>query len=198
MQIHKIAKELPVISIALAVTVIVLYFAADDESPLFTHLALDKTNATQIWRYVTGHFLHVGSNHLVWNLAATAILCSMLERNYRVLLSVAWFFGLVGVNLWFLGQGTFDFYVGLSGVLNSVFVAVIYSQTRWRGNFLRNNFLILIIFCGYVAKNIYESITGAAIVSDTVLKATPGAHLAGMLGGFLACGFNWLLSGRKA
>ncbi|NIP17674.1 MAG: rhombosortase, partial [Xanthomonadales bacterium] len=79
----------------------------------------------QVWRLLTGHFVHFGTGHLAVNLAAFAIILGWAWRSGRLgsslLLLLA---GCPVLGLLLLLSGA-DWYAGLSGILHGMLVLLI-------------------------------------------------------------------------
>ena len=75
----------------------------------------------QLWRIISGHFVHLGAGHFLLNAAGTAVIALLVAREYRplqwALVSIA---GVTGISLglWSLNP-ELDWYVGLSGLLHT-------------------------------------------------------------------------------
>ena len=99
-------------------------------------LAFDRTHigAGEYWRLVSGHFAHLGTKHLILNLAGMWLVGYLVGSDLR---SAEWVFAWVSaifgvsVGLWFLQPGL-EWYVGLSGLLHGLLAAgIVASIGRW-------------------------------------------------------------------
>jgi hypothetical protein len=83
----------------------------------------------EYWRLWTGHFVHFGLSHLLWNLAVFAVASSWAERvaprRARILLLVAPL--VIGVALYGLDP-ELGFYGGLSGVTAAMLTFLAFAQ----------------------------------------------------------------------
>ncbi len=130
----------------------------------------------ELWRLMTGHWVHGDTAHLAWNLAALAILGWLTERRlgpsglYAALLA-----GMMAVSagIW-LCVPDLDLYCGFSGVLNTLLF--VYLIDAWRKS---NNAMFLLVMLGAAAKIGFELIQSSAIFTGTTWPAVPLAHLAG-------------------
>jgi len=79
----------------------------------------------ELWRLLSGHLVHLGWPHMLWNGAALIVIALLFGRDLseRVWCAVA-FFCAMGVALGMLVlRPDVDAYVGLSGVLHGLFAA---------------------------------------------------------------------------
>lgn len=83
----------------------------------------------EYWRLWTGHFVHFGPSHLLWNLAVFAVASSWAERvtarRARILLLIAPV--VIGVALYGLDPDL-GFYGGLSGVTAAMLTFLAFAQ----------------------------------------------------------------------
>lgn len=137
--------------------------------------------AGQWWRLVTGHLVHLGTGHLVLNLAALATIRLLVDD----LLSAAEWIGtalaaalVIDAGLYFIGSDI-EWYVGLSGVLHGLLAAgalALLGESAALG---------IGIGIGLVAKLAWEQLAGPLPFSES---STGGpvivdAHLYGAAGG---------------
>ncbi|MBI5150570.1 MAG: rhombosortase [Candidatus Omnitrophica bacterium] len=135
----------------------------------------------ELWRFLTGHFVHCSFEHLFWDLAAFVILGTAVELNDRHALipSLAW--SCLAVSVWLLwGEGKWTTYCGLSGALNGLLVVA--AMMLWRQT--RQNMYVVVIFAT-VAKIIFEFTTHKTIFTSLSSQAVPSAHAAGVVIGAL-------------
>jgi len=165
----------------------VAVFMASRDNTVFTWLALDQEQATQVWRAISAHWVHIDRVHLGWNLLGLGVLGSLLELERPNLLWVSLLAGSAVVAVWFLVAGPTRYYVGLSGVLNTLLVLVLWSQ--WQGaasqsgvNWLQRA-LVLLIACAVLARLLLESVSSVRLTG--VENSAPLAHVAGAIAGVL-------------
>lgn len=141
--------------------------------------------AGEYWRLLTGSLLHLGWGHLLLNLAGMllAVLLFPALRSGR-LRYLAFLIGLmtVGAGL-YLGSPDIQWYLGLSGVLHTLFVAA--CVVEWRA---APRWDVGLYGALLATKLAYEQWVGALPGS---VQATGGpvvvdAHLYGAVGGVLA------------
>lgn len=147
----------------------------------------------QLWRLLSGHFVHLGWSHAVLNGVGLALICYLfLDRFTRA----AWLaISLVSIVIIDAGFWVFEpqlrWYVGLSGVLHGYLAAGSISGMRDRQT------EAWVIGALLVVKLAYEQLAGPMPGSEGASggNVVVAAHLYGALAGALAGGF---LSFRKA
>ena len=142
------------------------------------------------WRWLTAHWLHLNLTHLWLNLAGLALLSYVFAGYLRV-----WQWGLavglgvlaVDLGLWYASP-QIQHYVGLSGVLCSVWLVAAYQAAR-QGEALGG--LALVVLLLKLASEWGGNSVGQTFFGMTVVSV---AHLYGALGGVLACCLErWLV-----
>lgn len=149
-------------------------------------------NAGELWRLISGHFIHLGWSHFFLNIGGLLAIWFVYGQ---YLPRVAWFAAFIG--LAFAISGAFyllnldlQHYVGLSGVLYGILtivtIRVLFDFSIWQHSKFFY-FGSLIIF-GYIILRIsYEQFYGPVPLSQ---RATPGnvivdAHLYGVVFGII-------------
>ncbi len=126
--------------------------------PVRQALAYDRSAILhgQLWRVFTGNFVHLGWRHVGEDMAGYVLLCLLLEDvlpGWRCPWLVI--LGSVGVGIGlFLGDPELHWYMGISGALNTLWIAgamLLMRQIDWIG-------WILAIFLSL--KLIYEQLQG--------------------------------------
>lgn len=132
----------------------------------------------ELWRLLTGHWVHGDWQHLAWNLMAFGILGWMTESSLGHLkLYTALIAGMCVVNAWvWWFIPSLDFYCGLSGILNTLLFVILIDG--WLSS--RKLIFPLVAF-GATAKIGFELFHSSAIFTHTSWPAIPEAHLAGAL-----------------
>lgn len=173
----------------------------------FAQLVLDRASPAEAWRWLTAHFIHVGTGHLLWNLAALALLGAVIEFGGRGARDLwpAVLTGALAVSLWFFLVDRSPFYCGLSGVLNTLLIVALARshpplaaqdrESGARGGAV--TVLLWLIGAGAFAKAGYELWTGAALLTDHPWPAAPGAHLAGLTAGCALVAGRRFLTGHS-
>ena len=141
------------------------------------------------WRLLTGHFAHLGTTHLVLNLAGLLLVWLLVGRHID---RSGWLLGLcvsiaaVSGGFWFLDTNML-WYVGLSGILHGFLVAGAIVGLR---SLPTESVIILgIVF----AKLGWEQLAGPLPGSESVSggDVVVNSHLFGGIGGLLAGGIEW-------
>ena len=148
-------------------------------------LAWDRgaLGAGEVWRLVSGHFVHLGWSHCALNVAGLLLVWTLVGRNLGArawgivaLLSIV----AIDAGLWLINT-ELDWYVGLSGLLHGLLAAGLLSGVLRR--------IVLAAFL--VAKLGWEQFSGPlpGSVSSTGGAVIVDAHFYGALGGLLGA---WL------
>ena len=144
----------------------------------------DAIGAAEAWRLLSGHFVHLGWNHLLLNLAGLALVTWLVGARYGIwhwILILAASIAAMDAGLW-LWNPELDWYVGLSGLLHGLLAAGLLSGAIARDR----EAIVLAVFV--LAKLVWEQLAGPLPGSE----ATAGgavivdAHLYGAIGGLLA------------
>jgi len=140
----------------------------------------------EVWRGLTGHFLHTNGIHLLLNLAALILLWALHGHFYNLVNYSLLFITsaiICSVGLYFFSPQISQ-YVGLSGVIHGIFVfgAVMDIYNKDKTGYL--------LFIGVWLKVGHEQLYGAGDHVSTLIDATVAvdAHLWGAVGGLLFSG----------
>ena len=137
--------------------------------------------AGQVWRLLTGHFVHLGVSHTLLNLAGLVLVWILVGRAFtrqQWLCVMAGSVAAIDLGLWF-GSPQLEWYVGLSGLLHGMLAAGIVAGLADR------SYEALILAVVVAGKLAWEQLAGPLPGSE----ATSGgavivdAHLYGVLGG---------------
>jgi len=137
-----------------------------------------------LFRLVSGHFVHVDTEHLIWNTLGLLILGSLIEMRSRKLLVISLVMGIFSVTLFlFSPWSNITIYCGLSGVLNTLLVIalwMIWTETKstW----------IIVTFAVCLLKVLIEMATSQSVISTISWPPSPEAHCAGLIGGIIIVG----------
>jgi rhomboid family GlyGly-CTERM serine protease len=145
----------------------------------------------ELWRLVTGHFVHLGWPHTWMNLAALAVLCLLFERTLSAVdWVVATAAGIAAIDVGFLVlQPDLDWYVGLSGLLHAWVAFGTVELLGGRAGRVDRR-LGGILAAGLLAKLAWEHWVGPVPLSAETAGGyvVVSAHLYGAIGGGLAAG----------
>ena len=143
----------------------------------------------QVWRLLSGHFVHCTFEHLFWDIVGLIILGAVIEVHDRRQVMPALLMSCAGVSLWLLSdQAPFARYCGLSGALNGLLVVAVVLHYRETKNRI---YLLAIVLT--VIKMIFEFTTHQTIFTDLAAQSMPGAHAAGFISGLCyIAGWRWL------
>jgi rhomboid family GlyGly-CTERM serine protease len=147
----------------------------------------------EVWRLLSGHFVHLGWSHLVLNgmglLLVSYLVASRYATRQWLLITV---FVVAGIDLgfWVL-QPQLEWYVGLSGLLHGLLAAGLVSGV------LQRQPEYLLVAAGLAAKLLYEQLAGPLPGSEGTAggSVVVAAHFYGAIAGALAGAFFCL---RKA
>ena len=149
----------------------------------------DAVASGQLWRLVTGHFVHLGWSHLLLNLLGLALVCWLVGHAFNWL---RWLYiGLVilatmGAGFWFL-YPVLDWYVGLSGLEHGLIAAGLLA------GIVNRDREAMILACFVVAKLGWEQAVGPLPGSESTAGGAVivDAHLYGAIGGVLGALLSW-------
>ena len=181
----------------ITVAVAAILFVGFGPAPADLLLDRQAVASGELWRLLTGHFVHADGEHFLWDVSALALLGVMVERmaglSARRLACVS-FLGIAVINaaLWF-GMPYIGMYCGLSAVLNTIFAyLLLHFMQQQRG------VLFPFLFIGGIAKIIFEWQMGDGLLAVGSWPSLPPLHAAGYGAGVLAyvvCGHT--LSGHS-
>jgi len=144
--------------------------------------------AGELWRLLSGHFVHLGITHLLWDAAGFLLVWYLVGHSFD---RMQWVFVLlvtiVGIDLgfWFL-EPNLSWYVGLSGLVHGFLTAGVV------GSLKSKRIDMWILGAALIAKLVYEALVGplpgsaessggAVIVAAHVYGAIAGAFAAGVI-----------------
>ncbi|HYG65343.1 MAG TPA: rhombosortase [Thermoanaerobaculia bacterium] len=181
--------RLPGVSLLLALPALVIYCLP----ALAARLELDwrAVSGGEVWRIVTGHWTHVSLDHLLWDVAAFAILATACELREscgrrRTLMTVGLAAVAIPITLWLALPGMIR-YRGLSGIDSALFVllAVTILKEELAAGRRGRVWVGALALAAFGAKLGFEAITGTALFTEASGGAVPVplAHLVGGLCG---------------
>lgn len=135
----------------------------------------------ELWRLITGHLVHLGTGHLLMNVAALIAIRGLVDD----LLEAADWVGAMLASALVIDAGLYlvsadvDWYVGLSGVLHGLLAAGIVAMLRPQPVFA--GFLAV----GLVAKLVWEQAVGPLPFTESASggPVIVASHLYGAAGG---------------
>lgn len=136
----------------------------------------------EVWRLISGHWVHSDGAHALWDICALAIIGYLMEEQGRWRMLAAMLLGMLAVDVcvWFF-MPALERYCGLSGMLNSLFVIGL-AGLWWR----YRHPVFLLAGPGLCLKLLLEIAGGQSLVVATAWPSVPLVHLAGSLAGLLA------------
>lgn len=177
------SRKIPVLTIGLVMLTTGLYLMVPDLTPLY--FSADGIARGELWRFITGHLVHADLQHLIWNCLGLAVLGALIEQYSRARLWASLGVGMVAVSALLMSPfSQLVYYCGLSGVLNTLLLVVLWhewSRTRSR--------LVVAIACGSIAKAAIEVTTGQSVLTHISWPPYAWSHVAGLAGGALLVGF---------
>lgn len=180
--------------LTLGIGMISVMLSGYGQAPHIDTLALDRHAPQEFWRWFIAHLSHTDATHLLWNMLAWALLGGALESLNRAMLCWALLIGGVVVNAWFWLISDFMRYAGFSGVLNAVFVVLLFrlfslqppaNRSSHAPGLGADRWLLLAIYVGAWGKALLELTTGQQFMPAGNWSAAPGAHISGLLAGTL-------------
>jgi rhomboid family GlyGly-CTERM serine protease len=159
--------------------------------------------AGQLWRVVTGHAVHFGLEHFVWDAAVFVVLfvlCWRIEpRRCLVSLAVA---TLAIPGVLFVVQPGLATYRGLSGLDSALYVtgALALGGRLWSEGRRSVGIAAFASVAALAAKVAYELATGQTLFVDAAsvgFEPVPLAHVTGALAGMVAFIAHEQAPGRK-
>lgn len=139
-------------------------------------------DAGELWRWVTGHLVHLDLAHALLNAAGLALVWALFARVYsprRWLLIVV--LGIAGIDLGLWWLSDIEWYVGLSGVLNTLAAAGIVREV------IDGDRMAWVVGLLGLAKLVSENISGPMPFLQPAMPVVLDAHLYGALVG-MVCG----------
>jgi len=174
--------EYPLVTVGLGIVALVLFCGGD----MFSLLQYDRAaiGAGELWRVITGHWLHWSFDHFLWctiTFLAIGSICENLSRKgYIATLVLA---SLIIPLVCWLAAPELAYYRGLSGLASAIFMfgAVMMVRDAWMVRDWRKVLLPAVAGLAFAGKVLFEFVTGSLLFVDTtgVFAPVPLAHLAG-------------------
>ena len=173
------SRQIPVLTLGLISILVGLYFLVPDRTLLY--FSADEIAGGQTWRIVSGHFTHADLQHLWWNIIGLAVLGTMLERHSRGYWWASLVTGIIAVSVLLLSPfSQLENYCGLSGVLNTLLLVLIWLE--WR---ISRSGLMIVIAIGSIAKVAVEIYLGESLLTNISWPPYAWSHAAGLAGGVI-------------
>ena len=178
------------VAAATAALCVVLQATGLNASLRFDRAAIDSG---QWWLLLTGNFVHLGTSHLLMNIAGLGLVAALVWRRFAAMDWLILIVGssvIVGVGLWWRNPELF-WYVGFSGTLHGLIIAGTLADLRvWPKS-------ALVLLVAVIGKLAWEQFGGALPGSESVAggNVIVDAHLYGAIGGALL-GIPLILAGR--
>ena len=138
--------------------------------------------AGEHWRWITGHFVHLDLAHAALNAAGLALVWALFARVWsprRWLLIVV--LGIAGIDLGLWWLSDIEWYVGLSGLLNTLAAAGIVREI------IDGDRMAWVVGLLGLAKLVSENLSGPMPFMQSDIPVVLDAHLYGALVG-MVCG----------
>ncbi len=155
----------------------------------FDALVYDRSKllAGQLWRLITGHWVHFSATHLFWNLVILIPAGVWLEKRAPAALRWTLLASPLAISLTLLAfDPALTIYAGISGVASGVLVALAVHGLRTQPTARLWWFAVLLLF---VAKTAIETLRARPFNPDLTAQAihsVPLAHLIGAAVGTLS------------
>lgn len=168
----------PIVTLSITCIIVALYFIA---GAMPESLIWHQQPNTQIWQWISAHFTHISTSHLIWNAAAFVILGSIIEQTSRKVLGLSLAAGIIGVNVYLLSMFEMSAYAGLSGVLNALLITALYFLYKQPAYKLAS----VLTLIASILKIVFEYSYNFSLFSKLPWPAVPEAHMAGLAGGIV-------------
>lgn len=174
-----VAKQYTVPPVAVVLLLLLVFILPEPVKLLLTY-ERDLIGQGQVWRLLTGQWVHWGLGHFVMNVAGVFLLWLLFAEYAQ---GKRYVFAILGVAMMSnLGMYLFDsqvaYYVGFSGTIYGLFAWGAVQDVRQKAAF---GWLLLIGVCAKVA---YDMFVGAVSLSGSEVDALAvSAHFYGVLAG---------------
>jgi rhomboid family GlyGly-CTERM serine protease len=182
------ATGLPVITILAGIFSFLLFFSGEAISFLqYDRLAIANG---EIWRCLSGHWIHWSFDHFLWCVISFVVLGCLCEgisrKGYLATIMTASF--VIPAVLWVF-DSNMQTYRGLSGLASSIFVfgALMMMHKAFKTKEWPMVCLSATAGLGYMAKILFEFFSGSTLFVNTheLFSPVPLAHLSGGLVGLV-------------
>lgn len=153
--------------------------------PVLEWFCFDYTALTrdeELWRFISGHFVHSSLSHAFWDITLFCLLSAYLEKNNPERLCLGLSFSIIGLSLFLLMPVVEVMrYSGLSGV---IYCLLILAYWEWQKN--HNPLLGLIPALMVIGKTLFEWQADEPMFVTEGWSLFAEAHLIGSLIGITA------------
>lgn len=189
--IRRVTEPAIMLAAGIIVLCLVLQSAGFDQSLRFDRAAIGAGN---FWLLLTGNFVHLGTNHLLMNMAGFVLVIALVWTRFNWIewVLITLFSSLVvGIGLYWLDKDVL-WYVGFSGTLHGLIIAGTLADLRY---YPKSAGVLLALVVGKLA---WEQFAGALPGSESVAggSVVVNSHLYGAIGGAVL-GLVLMLANRK-
>jgi len=184
------APALPWLAILLAAVAVGVWWLPDSGAGLAYQR--DLIASGELWRLITGHFVHWSPGHLVWDVGTFLVLGAVCELRSRKRFSACLAGSVIAIPaaVWLL-LPQLELYAGFSGIDSALFALLGADLVReqWERRSPAVLAIALVLMLAFALKIGFEITTGGTVfVADLGcgIVPVPHAHLAGALVGLLA------------
>jgi len=180
-------KDFPLITAGVIGASLFAFCLPSVSSILVYRSGLEKSG--EVWRLLTGHFVHFSLSHLGYNLLAFGLIGYVLEKRNRTRYASLCILSAITITLFFLlFRPSLVEYGGLSGLITAATVYLCLESIVRADPPRPLWFLLLALLAGKIG---YEVVTTTAVFVDCTggpFSVVPSAHVVGgltALGGYL-------------
>ena len=185
---RRTAMHVPYVSALLSAAALMIHLY----HPWRIHLLYARTALAdgEFWRAVTGHWVHLNTDHLLWSTMTFLLLGSVCEimNRARYILAIGISVVIIPSAIW-LGMPGLEIYGGLSGLDCALYALPITLFIRREIQFRKwfwSSFFGLVLML-LLAKIIYEAVTGQTIFVSNAHQDMLPVPLAHLVGGVVGC-----------
>jgi len=176
--IRRVTEPAIMVAVGIIVLCLLLQSLGFDQTLRFDR---DAISTGSFWLLLTGNFVHLGTNHLLMNMAGFVLVIALVWTRFTWIewVLITLFSSLVvGIGLYWLDQDVF-WYVGFSGTLHGLIIAGTLADLRY---YPKSGGVLLALVVGKLA---WEQLAGALPGSESVAggSVVVNAHLYGAIGG---------------
>ncbi len=167
-------------TLPLILIISILTLLGDTGREIFQYNRAHMENG-EVWRIITGHFVHSGIEHTLLNLSGVCIFAFLFEDNST---SLKWWITLLAMMVlssaaYYVIDSHIHWYVGLSGVLHGFFILGAIGE--WHND----KVISVVVLAAMIGKLIYGQVYGPP-ASTAEMIGVPVYENAHFFGGILA------------